>query len=190
MMFDFHHASTHAPLVDLGIAQVRIHHAFGFFARAAGTPGARGRFGCAVVGNQCGHIRRKLITGEEGSTAIGAGLEFGQKHGSFCFAAPMAESATNNLRMRFCNRDTRRLAIASFLPPRSNNPSLFTQHVISPTDQPPCSADGRNKSWMELSLRKPHTIIGWRGEPRGWNRCRIMANSNSTVSITCNGAMK
>ena len=56
-------------------------------------PWARGRFGCAVVGNQCGHICRKLITGEEGSTAVGAGLECGQKHGGFCFAALMAEVA-------------------------------------------------------------------------------------------------
>src|SRR6266568_397048 len=48
MTLDFHHASTYAPLIDLGIAQVRIHHAFGCFARAAGTPGARWRFGRAV----------------------------------------------------------------------------------------------------------------------------------------------
>src|SRR5215470_4113859 len=93
MTFDFHHASPPAPLVNLGIAHVRIHDAFGFFARVASTSGARERFGCAVVGNQCGHIRPKLITGEEGSTAIGAGLEFGQKHGRFCFAALMAEVA-------------------------------------------------------------------------------------------------
>src|SRR6266568_9242833 len=70
-----------------------LHHAFGCFARAAGTPGARWRFGRAVGGNQCGHIRWELITREEGGIAIGSGLEFGQKPGGFRFAALMAEMA-------------------------------------------------------------------------------------------------
>ena len=42
MTFDFHHASPHAPLVDLGIAQVRIHHAFGFFAQGGLDRGCEG----------------------------------------------------------------------------------------------------------------------------------------------------
>ena len=93
MTLDFHHAPTYAPLLDLGIASGRIHHAFGGFARAAGTPGARWRFGRAVGGKQCGHIRWKLITRAEGDIAIGSGLAFGQNHGGFRFAALMAEMA-------------------------------------------------------------------------------------------------
>src|SRR4030095_10180360 len=53
----------------------------------------RWRFGRAVVGNQGGHIRRKLITGEEGGIAISSALECGQKHGGFRFAALMAKVA-------------------------------------------------------------------------------------------------
>ena len=59
---------------------------------ARATSGRR-RLRSAVVGDQCGDIRRQLVTGEDGRPAIGPGLEFGQNRAGFRFAAVMAEVA-------------------------------------------------------------------------------------------------
>src|SRR5262245_30246541 len=91
MAFHFHHAPSCTPLVDLRIAQMRVYNAWRRFARTARTPLARRWLRGAVVGNQCSHIRRELITGEKRGTTIGSCLQSRQKCGGFRFAALMAE---------------------------------------------------------------------------------------------------
>ena len=90
--------------------------------------------------------------------------------------------------MRFCLVEISAvLPSLPFLPLRYNSLSLSAQCMMNPSNWPPCAADRRSACWRELSLRRQHTILGLRGEPRGWNRCQSMPNSNSALSIAYNG---
>ncbi len=91
--FHFHHASPLAPLVDRGIAQVRVYDVLGCLGWAAWAAFGWRRFRHAVVGNQRSDIRRKLVTGEKGRAPVGSGLEFRQKQRRLWFATLMAEVA-------------------------------------------------------------------------------------------------
>ena len=90
---DFDHASPFASLMNLRVTQIRVYQASRLLAWAAPAASGRRRLRGAVVGDQCGDIRRQLIAGEEGRPAIGPGLEFGQERASFRLATVMAEMA-------------------------------------------------------------------------------------------------
>ena len=90
---DFDHAPPFAPLLDLGITQVRVHQTPRLFARAARAAPDRGRLRRAVVGDRRGDVRRQLVTGEEGRPSIGSGLEFGEERPRLRIATIMAEVA-------------------------------------------------------------------------------------------------
>jgi resolvase-like protein len=90
---DFDHASPFAALTNSRVAQIRVHQASRLLARTARTTSRRRRLRGAVVGDQCGDIRRQWVACEEGSPAIGPGLELGQKRTRFLFAAVVAEVA-------------------------------------------------------------------------------------------------
>jgi hypothetical protein len=88
---DFDNAPSFTPLLDLGVAQFRVHQASRLFARAARAASNRGRLRRAVVGDQGGDVRRQLVAGEEGRPPIGSGLEFGEKRTRLRIAPVMAE---------------------------------------------------------------------------------------------------
>jgi hypothetical protein len=90
---DFDHAPSFTPLLDLGVAQFRVHQASRLFARAAWAASGRWRLRRAVAGDQSGDIRRQLVAGEEGRPSIGSGLEFGEKRPRLRIAPVMAEVA-------------------------------------------------------------------------------------------------
>src|SRR4051812_2017468 len=90
---DFDHAPSFAAFPDLRVTRIRIDQASRLLARAARATSGRRRLRGAVVGDQCGDIRRQSIAGEEGRPAIGPGLESGQKRPGFRFAAVRAEMA-------------------------------------------------------------------------------------------------
>jgi hypothetical protein len=90
---DFDHASPFTTLLDLGVTQIRIHHASRLLARAARATSSRGRLRLAVVGDQRRDVRRQLIAGEEGGSPIGSGLESSQKRPRLRLAPIMAEVA-------------------------------------------------------------------------------------------------
>jgi hypothetical protein len=90
---DFDHASPFASLMNSRVTQIRVYQASRLFAGAAPAASGRRRLRGAVVRDQRGDIRRKLVAGEERRPAIGPGLEFGQECPCFRLATLVAEMA-------------------------------------------------------------------------------------------------
>src|SRR4051794_308851 len=93
---DFDHASPFASLMNWRVTQIRVYQASRLFAGAAPAASGRRRLRGAVVRDQRGDIRRKLVAGEERRPAIGPGLELGQERTCFLLAPVVAEMADHS----------------------------------------------------------------------------------------------
>jgi hypothetical protein len=83
----FHHPPALSSLIDLGIAQLRVHETSRLRARATRTPCGWEWFRDTVVEKQRGNVGRKFITGKERGLTISASFALPDKGLSRFFAA-------------------------------------------------------------------------------------------------------